>query len=66
MGEIQCGYLDSIVAVHGMSTIIMVNGYQMRGKITDYDDDCILVEIGENNQLVYKSAVSTIVREKTK
>lgn len=44
-------------------TIIMANGFQMRGTITGADQFTILVESGGKRQLVYKSALSTIVGE---
>ena len=44
-------------------TIIMANGHQMRGTITGADQFTIQVESGGKRQLVYKSALSTIVGE---
>ena len=44
-------------------TIIMANGFQMRGTIIGADQFTILVESGGKRQLVYKSALSTIVGE---
>ena len=44
-------------------TIIMANGFQMRGTIIGADQVTILVESGGKRQLVYKSALSTIVGE---
>lgn len=44
-------------------TIITANGFQMRGTITGADQFTILVESGGKRQLVYKSALSTIVGE---
>lgn len=45
-------------------TVFTINGYQMNGRITAYDQFTILVEDehGEQN-LVFKSAVSTITRK---
>ena len=44
-------------------TIIMANGLQMRGTIIGAEQFTILVESGGKRQLVYKSAVFTIVGE---
>lgn len=44
-------------------TIIMANSFQMRGTIIGADQFTILVESGGKRQLVYKSALSTIVGE---
>ena len=44
-------------------TIYTANGYQLKGRITAYDQFTILVEDERRKQnLVFKSAVSTIVR----
>ena len=44
-------------------TIYTTNGFQMKGRITAFDELALLVEDVQGKQnLVYKSAVSTIVR----
>ena len=44
-------------------TVFTTNGFQLKGRITAYDQFTILVEDEHRNQnLVFKSAVSTIVR----
>ena len=40
--------------------VYMMNGFQMRGKITDFDDFTIIVESDGKQQLLYKHAVSTV------
>lgn len=42
-------------------TIITVNGFQMRGKITRFDNFVIFVQTNGREQMVYKHAVSTII-----
>lgn len=44
-------------------TIITANGFQMKGNIIAYDQFTLLVEIAGRQNLVYKSAISTIVEE---
>lgn len=44
-------------------TVITANGFQMKGVITAYDQFTLLVEIAGRQNLVYKSAISTIVEE---
>lgn len=44
-------------------TVFTTNGFQLRGRITAYDQFTLLVEDAQGKQnLVYKSAISTIVR----
>ena len=42
-------------------TIFLVNGYQLRGTISAFDESCIeLVDEEYNRKLIYKHAISTI------
>ncbi len=40
--------------------IYLVNGFQIRGTICQYDENTLLVQDDRRRQLVYKHAVSTI------
>ena len=42
-------------------TVFMVNGFQMRGVIVDYDSFVILLDAEGKQEMVYKHAVSTIM-----
>ena len=42
-------------------TVFMVNGFQMRGVIVDYDSFVILLDAESKQEMVYKHAVSTIM-----
>ncbi|MFZ5814203.1 MAG: RNA chaperone Hfq [Bacillota bacterium] len=41
-------------------TIYLVNGYQLRGLIKGFDNFTVVLEFEGKQQLVYKSALSTI------
>ncbi|HDR4885545.1 TPA: RNA chaperone Hfq [Bacillus cereus] len=41
-------------------TMILVNGFHIKGTITGYDLYSILLEVDGKQQLVYKHAISTI------
>lgn len=41
-------------------TVIITNGYQLKGQITGFDDLVIVVEIRREQQIVYRHAISTI------
>lgn len=42
-------------------TIYLTNGFQIRGVITGYDNNVIIVIVGETQEMIYKHAISTIV-----
>lgn len=41
-------------------TVIITNGYQLKGRITGFDDLVIVVEIRNEQRIVYRHAISTI------
>ena len=41
-------------------TVYLVNGYQLRGAIADYDPFAVLLLSDGRQQLIYKHAISTI------
>lgn len=47
-----------------VSTIIMTNGFQMRARIVAFDQFVVAVEIRNDQQILYKHAISTIVPER--
>ena len=54
-------YLNAIRKNKVPCTIFMVNGFQIRGKITAFDNFAIIVTDENNHQMMlYKHAISTI------
>lgn len=45
-------------------TLFTVNGYQMKGRVTDYDRSVIVLQDAGKQMIVYKSAISTIIPAK--
>ena len=45
-------------------TLFTTNGFQMKGRITAFDQFTLVLEIKDTQQIVYKHAVSTIVPDK--
>ena len=43
------------------STVFLVNGFQIRGTISAFDNFTVLIDTDGKQQLVYKHAISTIV-----
>lgn len=62
--NIQNDFLNRLKDEHRRVTVITVNGFQIKGLITGHDQYTIQMEMDVSGKqlLVYKSAVSTIVR----
>lgn len=56
---IQTNFLDDIK--NKTVQIFLVNGVKLDGKITMHDNYCIVLELGNTPQLVYKHAISSIM-----
>ena len=41
--------------------VYFVNGYQLKGKISAYDNFTIILRSDQRDQMIYKHAISTIV-----
>lgn len=44
-------------------TLFLMNGFQMRGKITGFDSFVVVLVTDGKQQVIYKHAISTIVPE---
>lgn len=58
--EVEEKKLRSCVESGADVVIYMGNGFQVHGRILDYDQNVILVESGGREQMVYRHAASTI------
>lgn len=45
-------------------TLITINGFQMKGRITGFDDLVVVVEVRKEQQIVYRHAISTITPDR--
>lgn len=61
--NIQDVILSALQKERNPVTVFTVNGYQMRGRITAYDGDIIVLRDADKQMIIYKSAVSTIAPE---
>ena len=41
-------------------TMFLMNGFQMRGVITDFDDSTVVLTVEGRQNMIYKHAISTI------
>jgi host factor-I protein len=59
-GSLQDLFLGAAVRQVEAMTIFLVNGVMLQGNVTGFDQFSLVVERGEQLQLVYKHAVSTL------
>lgn len=55
------GFLDPMKDNRTRVVIIMKNGYQMGGRIIDWDESAMRVDVDGIDQLVMLSAMSTVI-----
>jgi host factor-I protein len=63
--KIEEKFIESAKNARFNVAIYLVNGIKLQGKIEDFDDKTILLG-NTQTQLVYKTAISTIVPSNTK
>ena len=57
---LQDELLDEIVDDKVPVTVFLMNGFQIRGAVSDHDDAVVVLETEGKQQIVYKHAISTI------
>lgn len=43
------------------ATMFLINGFQMKGVVTGFDDFTVIVEADGKQQMIYKHAISTVI-----
>lgn len=56
--------LDKLRQERQVVTLFTVNGFQMKGRITAFDETIVVMEIRKEQQIVYRYAISTITPAK--
>ena len=46
-------------------TVFLMNGFQMKGTVTGFDDFTVILETENRQQMIYKHAISTLIPQKT-
>ena len=59
--NLQDTFLNSVRKTKTPLTIFLVNGVKLQGIVTWFDNFCVLLRRDGQSQLVYKSAISTIM-----
>ncbi|MEC2554910.1 RNA chaperone Hfq [Bacillus tropicus] len=52
--------LQEVIQRKKVTSVILINGFHMKGIVKEYDAFSILVESDDKNHLIYKHAISTI------
>ncbi|HDR7494924.1 RNA chaperone Hfq [Bacillus cereus] len=52
--------LQEVIQKKKITSLILINGFHMKGIVKEYDAFSILVESDNKNHLIYKHAISTI------
>ncbi|PGA90699.1 RNA chaperone Hfq [Bacillus toyonensis] len=52
--------LQEVIQKKKVISLILINGFHMKGIVKEYDAFSILIESDKKNQLIYKHAISTI------
>lgn len=62
--NIQEKFLSTVCKEHLNVTIFLMNGFQIRGRITGYDSFVVVVLTDGKQDIIYKHAISTIMPER--
>lgn len=57
--NIQDNFLNQLRKSHMPITVILTNGFQLRGVLKAFDNFTVLLETDGKQQLIYKHAIST-------
>ena len=57
---VQDRFLQQMKEKERSVVMYLMNGFQIRGLIQEFDEETVLVENEQRQQLVYKHAISTI------
>jgi len=63
--NLQDTFLNKARANRLPLTVFLVNGFQMRGLVTGFDNFTVILDSEGKQQLIYKHAISTIVPLRT-
>ncbi len=59
--SLQDIFLNTARREHMPLTIFLVNGFQIKGLVRGFDNFTVVVDSDGKQQLIYKSAISTII-----
>ena len=59
--NLQDHILGSLRREKQLITVFLMNGFQMKGIITGFDDFTVILESDDKQQMIYKHAISTLI-----
>lgn len=59
--NLQDIFLNKIRKDNVSITVFLINGYQVKGVVKGFDSYTIVIESQDEQQLIYKHAISTII-----
>lgn len=59
--NLQDLYLSRALRAQEPVTMFLMNGFQMRGRITGFDPFVVVLDSDGKQQIIYKHAISTVV-----
>ncbi|KXS41774.1 MULTISPECIES: RNA chaperone Hfq [unclassified Candidatus Frackibacter] len=62
--NLQDSFLNQIRREGTSVTIYLVNGFQLTGKVTGFDNFTVILDSNGQQQMIYKHAISTITPQK--
>lgn len=62
--NLQDSFLNQIRREGITATIYLVNGFQLNGKVTGFDNFTVILDSDGKQQMIYKHAISTITPQK--
>lgn len=63
--NLQDHILNTLRREKQLITVFLMNGFQMKGTVTGFDDFTVILETEERQQMIYKHAISTIIPSKS-
>ncbi|MCL2569002.1 MAG: RNA chaperone Hfq [Oscillospiraceae bacterium] len=62
--NLQEVFLNQVRKMKSPVTVFLVNGFQLKGLVTGFDNFTVVLDSEGKQQLIYKHAISTIVPAK--
>ncbi len=63
--NLQDHMLNALRREKQLITVFLMNGFQMKGTVTGFDDFTVILETENRQQMIYKHAISTLIPQKT-
>jgi host factor-I protein len=58
--NLQDSFLNKVRKENIVVTVFLVNGFQIRGSVSGFDNFTVIIDTDGKEQLIYKHAISTI------